>query len=812
MIENRSGIRELQIARGLITLRWASIPIIFGFSLISLNLLGMSFRIEPIYVLCCLLAVLNVFFTLHFSLLSRHMMLTHGMSSLRKLLLKVTSTAFSGIKRRGLFGILHTPAAIARVCAVLYMMMLESLKDLSFNIFSINNVMHTQVIGDLLIIMLLTRYTGTTESPMMFLSVVPITVAGAVMGFRAGAVYASLTVAAWSLVSMLVKYQLIPHIKFYPPLYGDLSQNTGWVISNAIVVTTGLSATAYLAHKLTLVFKERIFFLNDMLYKSNTRAISSTLAAEQTNCAWLIADATGRVEKIKVDKSGVFSADLVDKNLLQTFPELEQYGMAYVIQAVITSGSRRVLEKIKIRSREGTEHIYNARISSFKDCDNQTRILALFDDRSEEIFIKTHLEAIKRELTELQTSFEKISLENRDNHRLFEEMQKLANDRAVEIELLSHKIKALKAEESNASNQISSLMNELAALKAANDQLTSELQYKQIILDEISELVNVCTELDGLTTLIEKRARELFKIDNTCLHIFKAEDNQNRRTEILDIRTASPRLLDIPRNNPDALNPVLDEGRPVMINAQITPEKSASMEITNGSMHRLTAYIPVRHQGKVLGMMMLEKFGQEESSETTINMVSYYLKHASAAIKNAIAFRDSQGKNDRMHKSITRLYTQLDSIKAMVFSRPAEEEQPFFKILSEIIKITQIRDVMLVRFHNDGSAEASCRVDRSRQLKLSMAELELMQTVQKNPRHKATLEQHEDETICTAYPLMHDTRLFGVAMTYYTSDSIAPDEAITEFCIKLLRDRLALFTLNEEKEVWESFYHENLSA
>ncbi|OGK12335.1 MAG: hypothetical protein A2W80_11790 [Candidatus Riflebacteria bacterium GWC2_50_8] len=93
-----------------------------------------------------------------------------------------------------------------------------------------------------------------------------------------------------------------------------------------------------------------------------------------------------------------------------------------------------------------------------------------------------------------------------------------------------------------------------------------------------------------------------------------------------------------------------------------------------------------------------------------------------------------------------------------------------------------------------------------------MAELELLQTVQKNPRHKATLEQHEDETICTAYPLMHDTRLFGVAMTYYTSDSIAPDEAITEFCIKLLRDRLALFTLNEEKEVWESFYHENLSA
>ncbi|MBU1107932.1 MAG: hypothetical protein KKB51_14765 [Candidatus Riflebacteria bacterium] len=811
MIENRSGIRELQIARGLITLRWASIPIIFGFSLISLNLLGMSFRIEPIYVLCCMLAIINVFFTLHFSLLSRHMMITHGMSSLKKLLLKVISNSFARIRSRGAMGILQLPTAIPRILAVLYLMMLEALKDLSFNIFSINNVMHSQVIGDLLIIMLLTRYTGTTESPLIFLSVVPITVAGAVMGFKTGAAYTSLAVMAWSFISMLVKYQFIPHIKFYPPLYGDLSQNSGWVISSAMVISTGLSATTYLAHKLTLVFKERIFFLNDMLYKSNNRAISSTLAAEQTSSAWLIANAEGKVEKIKVDKSGIFPADLVDKNLLQVYPELEQYGMAYVIQAVITSGSRRVLEKIKIRSHEGTEHIFNARISSFKDCDNQTRILAIFDDRTEEIFIKTHLESIKKELTELQTSFEKVSLENRENRSMFEEMQKLANDRAVEIELLSHRLKALKAEENNSNNQISSLMNELASLKTTNDQLSSDLQYKQIILDEISDLVNVCTELEGLTTLIEKRAREMFKLDNTCLHIFTAEDSLHRRNEILDIRKASPRLLDIPRNNPEALNPVLDEGRPVIINAQITPEKSAAMEITNGSMHRLTAYIPVRHQGKVLGMMMLERFGQEESSETTINMVSYYLKHASAAIKNAIAFRESQSKNDRMHKSITKLYTQLDSIKAMVFSRPDEEDQPFFKILSEFTKIVQIKDIMLVCLHNDGSAEPSSRVDRSRQLNLNPAETELIQIVKNNPRHKATIELKEDEAICTAYPLMHSNRLFGVAFIYYANET-TPDETITEFCIKLLRDRLALHTLNEEKEVWESFYHENLSA
>ncbi|HQG26927.1 MAG TPA: hypothetical protein PLY73_00095 [Candidatus Ozemobacteraceae bacterium] len=53
---NRSGLRELQIAQGLVTLRWAAIPILFGFALLSTRLLGMSFQIAPIYVLCCLLA------------------------------------------------------------------------------------------------------------------------------------------------------------------------------------------------------------------------------------------------------------------------------------------------------------------------------------------------------------------------------------------------------------------------------------------------------------------------------------------------------------------------------------------------------------------------------------------------------------------------------------------------------------------------------------------------------------------------------------------------------------------------------------
>lgn len=812
MTANRSGIRELQIARGLITLRWASIPIIFGFSLFSLHGLNMSFKIEPIYILCCILALLNVYFTLHFSLLSRQMVLTHGITTLKRLLMRVVSGLFSNIRERGLKGIAGLPVTLSKVAAIIYLMLLETLRDLSFNPFSLSNVMHTQVISDLLVIAMLTRYTGTTESPMHLLNVVPITVAGAVMGLRSGAFYSLLAAGTWMLTGIMVKYQFLPHVKFYQPVFGDLSQCAGWIYSNSVVMTTGLFATAFLAHKLTSVFKERIFFLNDLLYKSNSRAIASTLAAEQEAGAWMITDAEGAVEKIKVDRNSVFPTDLAGRNLFAAFPELEQYGMGYVIQAVLTSGSRRVLEKIKIVSSEGTEHIFNARLSSFRDCDEKLKILACFEERTEELYLKAQLETIKKEVNELSGNLEKISLENRDNHRAFEEMQKSASEKSCEIELLAQKLKALKAENTNHNNQISGLMTELATVKSANDQLSAELDYKQMLLDEVSELMNVCSEIDELTTMIEKRTRALFNLDNTCLHIFTAEDADHRRGEILDIRKASPRLLDIPRSNPDALNPAFNEGRPVIISAQIKPEKSAALAISNGPLQRLVAYIPVRHQNKVLGMMMLEKYGQEDNPELMVNMLSYYLKHSAAAIRNAITNREARNKNEKLHQNITRLYTQLDTIKSIIYNNPAEEEKPFAGILNEFSRLVQIKDAVLVRLHNDETIDVTCRLDRSRQLQLSGAELDLLAVIRENPRNKVTVNLGDEDGGCIAFPLMYHTRLLGVVYVYYSSEAGAPDEPVIDFCVRLLHDHFALHVMNEEREVWESFYRETLSA
>lgn len=812
MTANRSGIRELQIARGLITLRWASIPLVFGFSIFSLHALGMSFKIEPIYILCCLLAVANVFFTLHFSLLSRQMTITHGLSTLRRLLLRVVSQFFTNIRTSGFRGISGLPWVASKVSAIIYLMLLETLKDLPFNPFSLKNVMHTQIVSDLLVIILLNRYTGSIESPMFFLSVVPITVAGAVMGLQAGAVYSGLATAAWFITGLLVKFQFLPHVKFYPPVYGDLSQCTGWLYANSSIIATGLFATAFLANRLTTVFKERIFYLNDLLYKSNTRAIASTFAAEQGSHAWMITDAEGNVEKIKVDRSNFFSADLAGRNIFKSYPELEQYGMGYVIQAVLTSGSRRVLEKIKVVSQEGTEHLFNARISCFRDCDDKQKILAIFEERTEEIFLKSRVDNLGRELNETMVSLEKTTLENRENRRAFEEMQKNANEKAMEIELLNQKLKSAKNENSNQNNQISSLMTELATMKSSNDNLTAELDYKQMILDEVSELMNACSEIENLTGLIEKRTRDLFNLDNTCLHIFRAEDNDHRRSEILDIRKASPRLLDIPRNNPDLLNPAFDEGRPVIINAQITPEKSASLAITNGQMQRLIAYVPVRHQNKILGMMMLEKYGQEDNPELLINMLSYYLKHSATAIKNALNNHEASSKNERLHQTITRLYTQLDSIKAMVYSKPEDEDKPFTSMMNELSRLLPIKDAVLVRLHQDASIEVCTRIDRSRQLVLNSAEQEFLSVLQKNPRNKITIDLGETEGGCIAFPLLHNSRLLGAIFVYFSHEAGSPEEAILDFCIKMLRDHFALFIMNEEREIWENFYRETLSA
>lgn len=811
MADNRSGIRELQIAQGLITLRWASIPLIFGFAIISRQFFGMVFRIEPIYVLCCLLAILNIFFTLHFAVLSRQMGLSHGITGLKRLILKIISSSFADIKNRGLKGIMNIPISGLKIFTVLYMMLIESLKDLSFNPFSLQNIMHSQIISDLLVITLLARFTGTTESPIFFLSVIPVTVAGAVIGFKAGAVYSAVAVGAWITISFMIKSGFMSHIKFYSPLYGDLSACNGWIATSSLVSVAGLGATAFLAHKLTSNFKERIFFLNDLLFKSRMRAISATSAAEQASDSWLIMDCQANIEKVKTDKNGIFIAELAGKNLLTTFPELEQYGLAYVIQAVVTSGAKRRVDKIKITSKEGTQHLFNLRVSNFKGSDDKMRILAFFEDITEISFLKSQSEQLKSQIIDTKSKLENTSISNSEHKRLYDEALKLANNRNVEIEILNHRINSLRVLEASQNDQINRLMDELASVKTANDELKSDLEYKNLILEEVAGLMSLCNEIDELTVHIEDRARKLFQIDSTCLHLFETHDNKRQIGEILDIRKASPRLLDLPRNNPNALNPVLEEGRPLVINAQINAEQAASMTINNGVTQRMVAYIPIKNNQRLIGMMMLERFGQETNSSNLIEMLSYYLKHASAAIQAGIDNREQQKRKDEANQQLRHISKQLESVRSMIFSQPDNSDHIFQHLLNALNNVKTFKDMLFVRVHNDDSLEVTARIDNSKQQILNTAENKLMEAVREKPNHKATLLMEDENESCTAFPLFHNNRLLG-AIVAYTTDGESEDTGIIDFCIRLIRDQLALKVLGEEKEIWETFYQENLSA
>jgi hypothetical protein len=794
-------------------MRWAGIPLIFGFSLLGRYLFNMSFKLEPVYILCCLLAVLNVFYTLHFSLLSRQMVLTKGMPGLKRFLGSYLTKFMLQIKSNGIKSLTQIPAVAVKILSIMYLMLLEALKDVPFNLLSLDNVMHSQVFGDLILITMLTRYTGMTESPLFFLNVVPITIAGAVLGFKTGIVYAAGTVALWMTISLLIKFQLLDHIKFYSPVYGDLSQCSGWIFSNSLVMLIGLSSSAFLAHRLTSIFKERIFYLNDLLYKSNTSALCSTHTSEQIPEGWIITDSEGNVEKIKLDRNGIFPSNLAGKNLLKVFPELEQYGMAYVMQSVVTGNSKKSLERIKITSKENTSHLFDCKISSFNNSENQKRLLILFEDRTEEFYLKDQLSKLKDEISSTKSKLDRINLESREQKNTLEDTLKTANERAIEIEVLNQKLKELESNKKSHENRISGLLSETAALKTMNDELSSELEYKQTVIEEVNEMVGLSSEIESLTRMIEGKARELFKLDNASLHIFQTHETDCRIHEVISDHQVSPRLLDIPRKNPDTLEPVINEGRPVLINARITPDKSATMAITSGPLQRLIAYVPVKHNNDTLGIMLLERFGDDSEPETMISTLSYFLKHCSAALKNAIESQSLKNKNGQLNYNIAHLHTQLDSIKAMVFNRPAEENHPFNKLLFEFGKITGVNDAILVRIHNDESIEIASRIDRSRSFELNEHENSMLEAIIVNPLNKAVLQlDNKNESLC-GYPLMHGPRLLGILFVYENSETANElSETFTDFSLRLLRDQLALYVMNEEKELWESFYRETLSA
>ncbi|MBP7634600.1 hypothetical protein KBA41_10530 [Candidatus Ozemobacteraceae bacterium] len=808
---NRSGLRELQIAQGLVTLRWAAIPILFGFALLSTRLLGMSFQIAPIYVLCCLLACLNIYFTIHISVLTRQVGLRHGVPALRRLLNLLLIRHLGEIKTAGTRAVTILPRLLFRLITTMYLMVLELFRGVRFNLLALDNVMHTQVIVDLLMITLFVRYTGSPESPLMILAVIPIIVAGAVMGFYKGAIYAGLTGSAYFVLCLLVHFKVLMHIKFYGPEFGDLSMSLGWAVASFAVMVVAFLGTTYLAHNLTAIFKERIYFLQRLLDQSRLDGIAENNIAENISTAWFILNAEGTVVKYRRGASGLFANDLTGRNILDAIPAFRQYGMGYVMQSVLTGGRVKEIERIRVQSVEGSIHTVSCRLVPMTGNEHQPMILLVADDLTEPIFLKARVDELKQALDTTRLDLEKSVLDGKEINQQLMKSLKQANERSQEIDDLTDRLRLLENKRSEQDNHISALKAELACVKSSNDALTVDLTYKQMILEEVTELLKNCNQLDTLVSMIERRTKALFKLDDACLHIFLATNAPNRLNEILDTRKASPSLLDVPRKNPKILEPVINEGQPVIIKAEIHPEKSATLEISNGPVQRMVAYIPVRHESELLGMMMFDRFGVDENPEKMISLLTYYLSQTAIALKHAITTQDQAVQRQGLKATIATLDAQISGLMDLMRLSPGKGELPFQTFCKSLGKLTNASDVSMFRVHTDGMIQPLARLDTSRKFEMRSIEERVFKALQTNPAHKASVKDQIDSSILIAFPMSQGARMLGV-MFIQLPDAAASTMPLIDLAAKLAADHLALMTLNEEKELWENFYRENLVA
>ncbi len=813
MAVNRKA-RELQIARNLVTLRWASIPVIFSFCLIFLNGFGMSFQIEPIYIICCVLAAVNIYFTLHIAMIARQFDVTRGLTTLKRLMSRVLSSFFGSFNSKGILALVGIPKVIVKISSVIYLMILEALKDFPINPLSLDNVMHIQIIFDLVTVICITRYTGSTESPMFLLAAIPIAVAGSVINTKAGLFYSVLACCGWFVNAALIKYGFMNHIKFYSGAVGDLHDCNGWIGSYSMVALTSFGAFALISHKLTEAFKIKVSELDKSLFESRSNSAAYRKAAQLEPNSWFTTDENFVIQTVKPDKIGVILSNMVGKPVFDALPKLKKTDFDMLARSVMVSRFSKKLTNIKLNDQNGNEHIFDLGITSYKDFNNKIRLIVYFEETTNEILRKEQVEELTAEYSQLNTNLEMVTFENMELHKSIDTLSKVSADKSVEIEVLNTKINDLDLEAVNQSNKISELMDEVAAVKADNEQLNVEINNKQMLLDDVCELVESCGELDELVAKLEKHTRDLFGLENSCFHVFDSSDVSRQRGEILDMRKVSPRLLDIPRSHPETLNPALTEGRPVVFCAEFRPEKSAaSLAISNGDLKRLVAFLPLKEDNQILGMMMLEKYGTGNSSENIVDMVSMYLKYVAGAIKTAVENKKIQNSNKELHQDMLKVHTKLDSIKAMIDSDCSHESRPFSSLLFEISKLVPMKDAMLVSTSADGNLEALSRIDRSKNLELTDIEKEISHRIISDHSNKITFKSENDIDDCVAYPFVEAGRLFGILFVYCNEETNSSlDYATLDFCVSLLKNRYALHVLNQERAAWESFYCQSVPA
>ena len=809
---------ELQVARNLVALRWASIPVILIFCYYAFYYSfgsNLKERLEPIYIICCILAAFNIYLTLHISMLSRQLSVTKGLTTLKRAILRVLSRFFANVKTKGLRGLFSIPSILIKITSIIYLMFLETVKDFPVNPVSLENIMHLQIVFDLIVVLCLTRYTGSTESPMFMMASIPIFIAGSVISAKAGIGYAFLTCGIWVGNAILVKEGYMSHLKFIPPKYGDLHDCNIWIGAYSLLSIFVFISSSIMSQKLTLAFKEKVADLDNSLFISKSSSISLKHVALIQDNPWIVVDSNGIVINISGAESlHLVKEDLLNKNLLNCLPDLAKSNFEFTSQSVLNSRTMKKIPDVKIILKDNIEHIFDLLISYYREYDAKDRLMILFQEKTLEVNRKELVATLSAECMHARSTIDRLSKENQNLQISLDKFTKLSSDKTAEIEVLNTKVKNLDSENNVQNTKLSELMDNLASIKADNDQLRFELENRQMILEDISDFMNSCGELDELIGKVEQRTKDLFGLENSCFHVFDATDMNEQKNEILDIRKVSPRLLDIPRNHPETLDPALTEGRPVVFSAELRPEKpSAALAITNGDLKRLVAFVPLKENNQLLGMMMLEKYSVSDSAENIIDMVSFYLKQVSGAIKNAVENRKLQSQNKELHENLIKMNSSLDSVKTMIMSDFTKEPAPFSSMLFEISKLLPLQDAMLVRIQTDVSKiDCFSRIDKSKALELTKLETKMVEQLKQNYENKISFKSEDEVDDVILYPLVDKERLLGGIFFYLTEGEKDFDVSVADFCVNILSHEFSFFVLNEERGIWESFYCNNVPA
>jgi len=192
-------------------------------------------------------------------------------------------------------------------------------------------------------------------------------------------------------------------------------------------------------------------------------------------------------------------------------------------------------------------------------------------------------------------------------------------------------------------------------------------------------------------------------------------------------------------------------------------------------------------------------------------MLTYYLSHTAIALKNAIATRNLESQRQGLATTIKALETQIDAFMELARLTPGDEEHPYQKFIRTLGHICGALDGVILRIHSDGTIQPLARVDTSRKVDLRPVEENVLKTIRANPSHKAILKESTDGITLVGYPLGQGNRLCG-ALFMQVPNSDPALIALLDVGAKLSADSLALYILNEEKELWENFYKANLTA